>query len=354
MSKRTRPDRAGIAEAVAEAQALFAQAEQLCQREDFAAAEPLLQRALSGFQANLDHFDLRLARTRYLLGVTFARRGHDLGARTCWNSVLFSCRVNGKPYELSIETLTRVVELSLNRGELKRAAGTARSAIKFLHQQSELDRLRLAELLTMRAQALAAMQDFREARAELQRAVEALEVCLGPGHRRTLKTRVMWAALCENTGRPTEARQHFERVIEDCEAAHGENDPDLVEPLERLMELCAHEGLFTLAQNHGVRLVRLEERMLGLHHPAVTSRLNQLAILTAKGGDDDGARRLFDHALTRLERASAMHHPTVDAVVSNLSGLLRRAGDEKSLRDLLERAVQLQERADRQPPFPTA
>lgn len=186
---------------------------------------------------------------------------------------------------------------------------------------------------------LSSVERARAQRADLERAIAAVEAARGPGHPDLLVYLNLLALLLQDQGDYSEAQPLFERALAICEQARGPEHPQTATLLGNLARLLQDEGDYAAARLLFERALAIDEKALGLAHPGTATDLNNLAYLLQLQGEYGTARTLYARALEIKESVLGPEHVETARVLNNLGLLLWKQAEYTEARPLLERAL---------------
>jgi tetratricopeptide (TPR) repeat protein len=271
-------------------------------RAEHLQAKPLLQRALSIREAQLDPDHLHTAASHANLGVALLDFGDLVGART----------------------------------HLERALAITESRLGGNHPETAASLSNLADVLV-------AQGDLDGARTLHQRALAIREARLGGDHPDTALSLNNLGTVLHHQGGLDGARDLFERALAIREASIGADHPLTAATLSNLANVLRDQGDLDGARTLHQRALAIREARLGGGHTDTANSLSNLAGVLRDQGDLDGARTLHERALAISERRLGADHPDVATSLSNLAGVLHHQGDLDGARTLYERALAIRE-----------
>jgi tetratricopeptide (TPR) repeat protein len=178
-----------------------------------------------------------------------------------------------------------------------------------------------ADALTALGEIAVAKGDLKRAEQALRRALEYNEALFGPNHIRTAAALVSLAVCLETDTRFEEAEPLLQRALAIQEQALGADHLDLAPTLARLGEVCGYRGEFALSLRSYQRALAIREKRLGERHPDVAVTLNDMAAVHQTMGERGKAAKLYRRALTILRNLYGDDHPLTISVRNNYESL---------------------------------
>jgi CHAT domain-containing protein/Tfp pilus assembly protein PilF len=222
-------------------------------------------------------------------------------------------------------------------------------------------------------------EDFAEATAARQEALEILRKRFGGTHwkatdarlaldnakLRAALTREQRQRLAESDrlnqevvalyegGKYGEAAKSARRALALQKGVLGELHPDYAASLNNLGLLLYSQGEYDAARPLYERALAIKKQVLGECHPAYATSLNNLAELLCSQGDHIAARPLYERALAIRKELLGERHPAYATSLNNLAFLLSAQGDYAAARPLYEQALAIRKaaRGERHPDY---
>ena len=201
----------------------------------------------------------------------------------------------------------------------------------------------LSNLLNAAGLFLRHRAQYKDARAQLARALAIDDAMYGPDHPTVATDLLNLGRVLQNLGDLQGARSHFERALAIHEAVYGPDHPNVATDLNDLGTILQDLGDLQGARTNLERALAIGEAVYGPDHPVTAVRLNNLGDLLRILGDLQGARSHFERALAIDEAVYGPVHPNVAVRLNNLGLVLQGIGDLQGARSHLERALAIDE-----------
>jgi tetratricopeptide (TPR) repeat protein len=196
-----------------------------------------------------------------------------------------------------------------------------------------------SELLIGRAEALAALDRFDEARQLIGRALSWDRAHAGgnsPEIARDLET----LGLTDQFARQYASSKHsYERALAIRTVAQGQLHPKVSEDLNQLAVTAYYQGDPATAEAYLRRVLPLDEQVIGPNHPDFAASLSNLARLLVE-------ERKFREAVPLLKRSASIYlaqredtHDDLAFIFSNLALAFRGVGDDHNAESYFRRAL---------------
>jgi len=160
---------------------------------------------------------------------------------------------------------------------------------------------------------------YEEAEPLYLRALKITEKALGPDHSKVATRLNNLAALYDSLGRYEEAEPMYKRALEINEKALGGDHPRVAAGLNNLALLYDNQGRYAEAESMYKRALKIDEQALGSEHPDLATDLNNLAELYRSQGRHAEAEPLFLQALLIFQSVLGETHPNTIAVLRNIA-----------------------------------
>jgi tetratricopeptide (TPR) repeat protein len=164
--------------------------------------------------------------------------------------------------------------------------------------------------------------DLAGARPLHERALAIREKVLGPEHPRTATSLNNLANLLREQGDLVGARPLHERALAIRERVLGPEHPDTATSLNDLALLLKDQGDLAGARPLYERALVIYEKVLGPEQPDTATNLNNLANLLREQGDLAEARPLYERALVIYEKVLGPEHPDTNRARRNFAIVL--------------------------------
>jgi tetratricopeptide (TPR) repeat protein len=313
-------------------------------RSEFAAARPLLERALEIRERVLGpdhpHTAISLAKLAWLL----RDQGETAAGPLFKRAVEISERVLGPDHPQTAASLNNLAGLLRDQGELAAARPLFERALEISERVLGPDHPQTASSLNNLAGLLRDQGELAAARPLFERALEISERVLGSDHSHTAQSLNNLALVLWDQGELATARSLFERGLGISERLLGPDHPQTGGGLNNLALLLRDQGDLAAGSSLNDRAQKIWERVLGPDHPGTANSLNNLGLFLKDQGEQAAARRLHERALEIRERVSGPDHPDTAQSLNNLALLLLDQGELATAQTLLERALEIRER----------
>jgi tetratricopeptide (TPR) repeat protein len=306
---------------------------------DYAAARPLLMRAVAICERTLGPQHPGMATSLNNLALLLHLQRDYAASQPLYERALAIREAALGPQHPDIaQSLTNLAGLLKDQGDIAAARSLYERALAIQELALGPQHPDMATSLNNLAGLLAEQGDDAAALPLYERALAIREQALGPRHPRTAESLNNLVALLVHKRDIAAARSLLERAL-------GPQHPDTAMSLNNLAGLLRDQGDYAAAQPLFERALAIREQALGPTHPATAQSLNNLAGLLQDQGDYAAARPLFERALAIREQALGSAHPLTANSLNNLAGLLQDQGDYAAARSLLERALAIREEA---------
>jgi tetratricopeptide (TPR) repeat protein len=327
-----------------EARKLYEEGERLKEAGKYAAAEPLLERALGLRESIHGRTHLEVARCLNLLGYVHRRLGNHTRAEllleralAIWEAAL------GKNHPDVADSLHNLAILYRHQGLYTRAEPLFERALAIREAALGKNHPDVADSLHNLATLYGHQGLYARAEALFERALAIFEAALGKNYPYIAIVLNNLATLYEIQGHYAQAEPLYERALAIREAALGKDHPDVAVLLNNIANLYRHQGLYARAEPLYERALAIFEATLGKNHPDVAASLNNLAILYRDQGLYARAEPLYERALAIWEAALGKDHIHVAIVLNNLATLYKNQGHYAQAEPLYERVLAIQE-----------
>ncbi len=184
-----------------------------------------------------------------------------------------------------------------------------------------------------------AQQQFAEADANLQRALQIKKEILGANHPDVATSINNLAALRQDAGDPAGAEKLYLEALAIREAQSPADRPALASVLNNLGTLHRKTRRMASAEQYISRANQLWEEALGPHHPSLAAGLNNLAELLLTTDRPAEAEPLFRRAISIQEVHFGPDHPVTATALDNLGTLFLRLDKAPGAETLFRRAM---------------
>jgi tetratricopeptide (TPR) repeat protein/transcriptional regulator with XRE-family HTH domain len=207
------------------------------------------------------------------------------------------------------ESLHGLAGLLGNRGELEAARALVERALAVRERELGADHPDTAESLNRLAGLLWDQGQRDAGRSLMQRALAIRERVLGPDRAETADSLGNLATMLRDLGELSEARSLHERALAIRERVLGTEHVRTANSLNSLAMVLRDQGDLAGARVLVERALAIRERVLGPDHPIIAFSLDNLALVLRDQRDPAGARSANERALAIRERALGPEHP---------------------------------------------
>lgn len=243
---------------------------------DYAAAEPLLRRALEIREAAL-----------------------------------------GADQPLTAQAINNLAQVLQERGNYVEAEPLLERSLGLYEKLRGPDHPDVAIALNNLAGLFRLMGNYRRAEPLYQRALAIREKASGPEHVSVAVALNNLGLLYQQAGDLQKARPLLERSLAIREKALGASHPDVGRALNNLAVLSQEEGDLARAEDLYRRALANYEQEYGRVHPLVGQALNGLAVVYLLKGDYDKAGPMYDQALSIRRAVLGPMHPDINRALTS-------------------------------------
>ncbi|HLX57650.1 MAG TPA: tetratricopeptide repeat protein [Ktedonobacteraceae bacterium] len=318
-------------ESLAVASLAYKTAQYLRERERYAEAEPLFQRALHLREQalGLDHPDVAFSLN--YLAVLYWEQGRyaeaeplDQRALRIWEQAL------GPDHPDLARPLNNMAVLYLEQGRYAEAEPLFQQALRLREQALDSDYPLLAYPLHGLAELYFEQGRYAEAEPLFRQALRVWEQALGPDHPQVAEPLNGLAELSFRQGKYAEAELLFQRALRNSEQSQGLEHLNVATSLNGLANLFREQGKYTEAKSLFQQALSIREKHLGQRHPETARTLHDLAILCQKQNNLSEAVSLAERALKiRLESLGDAHPKAIATRVLYVQLVQFRESDEE-------------------------
>jgi tetratricopeptide (TPR) repeat protein len=241
----------------------------------YAAARPLLERALAIHEKALGSDDPDTARSLNNLGYLLRAQGEFAGARSYYERALaIREKALGADHPDTALSLNNFGALLEAQGDLAGAQPYYERALAIHETADDPD---VAASLNNLGTLLQRQGDFAGGRSYLERALAVREKAAGPDHPDTATALNNLGTLLQRQGDLVGARPYFERALTIREKAQGPDHPDIASSLNSLGGLLFVQRKFAMARPYFQRALNIVEKAFGAAHPRTQREAHNLA-----------------------------------------------------------------------------
>lgn len=326
--------------ALAEADQLYAQAQELFDKSQYDAAISSAERALvileKAFGAKHPHVGTVLN----LLALSHQAKGDYMRAEPLFQRALVIYEKAFGEKNRDVATATgNLAGLYAAKGDFTRAEPLYQRALAIFEKVLGKDDPDLAMALNSFAAFYRQKGDFTRAEPLFQRALAIFEKALGTEHYAVGMTLDNLAGMYHEKGDYARAELLFERALKIREKALGPENPDVALTLNNMAGLYKTKGDSVRAEALYRRALAVWEKALGPEHYALAMPLDGLASIYAYRGDNERAEPLFRRALAISEKVYGSEHYLVAVKLNNLAHIYESKGDYRRAEELKLRAL---------------
>jgi serine/threonine protein kinase len=167
---------------------------------------------------------------------------------------------------------------------------------------------------------------YREARKQLERALDLRRRVLGTENRQTLKTMSRLGSIADLQGEYPRAEALRSQVLAIQRRVLGPESPDTLYSLNNLAVVYWHQGKYAQAEALESQTLEIRRRVLGAEHPDTLTSMNALANFYDDEGKNAQADALDSQALEIRRRVLGAEHPDTLRSMTNLANIYVEEG----------------------------
>jgi len=185
---------------------------------------------------------------------------------------------------------------------------------------------------------------YREAQAQVERALDLRQRVLGGEHPDTLTTMHELASLYRVQAKFGQAEPLFLKILKVRRRVLGEEHPDTLDIMSDLAELQRSQGKYDQAEPLFTKVLEVVSRVQGKDHPDALASMSNLGSLYVDEGKYAQAEPLLTKALGGRRRVLGQEHPDTLASTNNLAMLYVNQGRYDEAEPLLTEALEVKRR----------
>jgi tetratricopeptide (TPR) repeat protein len=331
--------------ALAEAHKLNQQALQLYNQGQYAAAIPLVERALAIREKvlGLEHPDVATSLNN--LAALYQNMGNYQKAEPLYQrSLAISEKVLGLEHPNVARSLNNLALLYHHMGNYQKAEPLHQRSLAIREKVLGLEHPNVATSLNNLAELYRDMGNYQKAEPLYQRSLAISEKVLGLEHPDVARSLNNLAELYRDMGNYQKAEPLYQRSLAISEKVLGLEHPNVATSLNNLAALYRAQGNYQKAEPLYQRSLAIREKVLGLEHPDVALSLNNLALLYHHMGNYQKAEPLYQRSLAIWEKVLGLEHPDVALSLNNLAELYRNMGNYQKAEPLYQRSLAILEK----------
>jgi len=330
--------------ALAEAERLNQQVEQLDQQGKYGEAIPLAEQALAIRRRVLGERHPDVAAGLNSLALLYQAQGRYAEAEPLYQRSLQIAETQlGKDHPNFAISLNNLAGLYRDQGRYAEAEPLYQRSLQIRETQLGKDHPDVALSLNNLAVLYRDQGRYAEAEPLFQRSLQIRETQLGKDHPNVATSLNNLALLYQAQGRYAEAEPLFQRSLQIIETQLGKDHPNAATSLNNLAVLYRDQGRYAEAEPLFRRSLQIRETQLGQDHPNVATSLNSLALLYQAQGRYAEAEPLFQRSLQIRETQLGKDHSDVATSLNNLAAFYQAQGRYAEAEPLFQRSLQIME-----------
>ena len=315
---------------------------------EYAAAEPILRRALAIYQSTLGLEHIVVATVTSNLADSLRLEAHYPEAELLYKRALeIDEKVLGAEnpkVAMDINNLGGLLEETT--GDYARAESMYRQALKINEKALEPDDQMLSpELINLALLMLRVKGDYIDAEPLCRRALAIDEKTFGTDHPEIAIDLSCMAEVLTTKGDYVGAESQFRKALEMDVKKLGPDHPEVAKLLSSLEWLSEKKGDFVTAESLLRRALTISEKTLGPDHPSVGVKLSNLALLLYRRGDYTNAEPLSRRVVAIDEKTFGTDNPEVAVDLILLVDILFAKHDYAAAFPLSQRALAIAEKS---------
>ncbi len=185
---------------------------------------------------------------------------------------------------------------------------------------------------------------YREARTQLERALDLQRRVLGAKNPRTLGTASVLGRIADLQGKRAEAEALIRDTLEIQRRVLGPEHPETLTSMLNLAVVYTEQGKYTQAEALGVQLLEAQRRVLGREHAYTLKSMNNLGLVYYAQGKYAQAEALYGQILEIRRRVLGSEHPETLGTMGNLALIYSSQGKYEQAEALDKQTLEIQRR----------
>ncbi|MBW4546981.1 MAG: CHAT domain-containing protein [Symplocastrum torsivum CPER-KK1] len=253
-------------------------------------------------------------------------------------------KVLGKEHPLVDTSLNILANLYWEMGNYSQAEPLYQRSLAIREKVLGKEHLAVAQSLNNLALLYQYMENYSQAEPLYQRSLAIWEKVQGKEHPDVAQSLNNLAEMYRAQGNYSQAEPLYQRSLAIREKVLGKEDPDVAASLNNLAELYRAQGNYSQAEPLYQRSLAIREKVLGKEHPDVATSLNNLALLYWELGNYTQAEPLYQRSLAIREKVLGKEHPAVATSLNNLANLYLAQGNYNQAEPLYQRSLAIREK----------
>ncbi|HEX7423328.1 MAG TPA: serine/threonine-protein kinase, partial [Terriglobales bacterium] len=184
----------------------------------------------------------------------------------------------------------------------------------------------------------------KEARPQLERALELRRRVLGVEHPKTLETLFRIGSLTLVEGKYAQAETIFSQALDSRRRVLGPEDPSTLESMMGLANNYRFQGKYAQAEALSSQTLEIQRRVLGPEHRKTLETMNILAVAYYMQGKYVQAEALYSQTLEAQRRVLSPEHPSTLRIMNNLAGAYYSQGKYMQAETLHSETLEIRRR----------
>jgi tetratricopeptide (TPR) repeat protein len=194
------------------------------------------------------------------------------------------------------------------------------------------------------ASSLSYQGKFAQAQPMFENALEIRRRLLSDEHPLTVGTYQSLAQTLDAQGKHAQAQPLFEKILQINRRVRTDDHPDTALSYDALARSLLNQGKYAQAQPLFEKAFEIRHRLLLDDHPATAESYNNMAANLRASGKFAQAQPLFEKALEIKRRLLTDNHPDTAMGYHNLAANLASQGKHAEAQPLVEKALEIQRR----------
>ena len=293
----------------------------------YAEAEPLYKEALAIRKKILGDKHPDTATSLNNLALLYKSQGRYIEAEPLYQeAVAISKKQLGDNHPLTATNLNNLAALYDSQGRYAEAEPLYKEALAIRKKQLGDNHLLTASSLNNLALLYHSQGRYSEAEPLYQEALAIKKKQLGDNHPSTATSLNNLAFLYQSQGRYAEAELLYQEALAIIKKQLGGNHPLTASSLNNLAFLYKSQGRYTEADPFYQEALAIKKKQLGDNHPDTATSLGNLASLYSSQGRYAEAEPFLKEALAIIKKQLGDNHPLTAISLNNLAELYRSQG----------------------------